>query len=461
MSGSLTNGLSTNTGTVVGSGSDTITLLMSGDAFGPAGAPGADAEFTLNVDGRQIGGLQDVSASKSAGEEQTFTFLGNFAPGSHDVTITFANNDGTQGDQTDFGRGGDRNLYVDGVAYNGQVVSDGTTPIYESPLFPPNGPLTLGNAVFTVDDTTSASGDASDSGSTTPGPVDVGAGSDTLTLSMAEDPFQGDAMFTVSVDGQQVGGVQTTSAVAWQGQAQDFNLHGDWGSGAHTVDVTFLNDAAGAFNDGLALDNQDRNLYIKGVSYDGIAAGGTPWELASNGSQSFSIGAGGQPGTFVNAGSGVTDGSSGATDTANGSIGGDGSSTSGSDTISGGGTVATDGGGDGSIVSGGAISAGTQSGSGDSGMSFMPPSDNSGSDASGSGTGAGTDAGMGAGTTGSNDGSQTSMIDPNQDTGLPPDVWSGWTDAQNAMQAMNPTSGGWWSDQANTNAMPAWHNWQG
>ena len=137
MSGSLTNGLSNNTGTVVGSGSDAITLLMSGDAFGPAGAPGADAQFTLNVDGQQIGGLQDVSASKADGQDQTFTFLGNFAPGPHQVVVTFANNDGTQGDQTNFGRGGDRNVYVDGLAYNGQVVSSGTTPIYSSPLFEP------------------------------------------------------------------------------------------------------------------------------------------------------------------------------------------------------------------------------------------------------------------------------------------------------------------------------------
>ncbi|MBN8906071.1 MAG: hypothetical protein J0H99_05495, partial [Rhodospirillales bacterium] len=270
---------------------------MSGDSYGTPGAPGADAQFTVNVDGQQIGGLQSVAASHAAGQSETFTFLGNFGPGQHEVTVTFANNSGTQGDKTHFGRGGDRNLYVDGVSYDGQQVTNGTTPIYTSPLFPPNGPLDLGNAVFTVNDTTAVPADAPSTPTTTPGAVDVGAGSDTLTLMMNEDPFQGDAQFTVAVDGQQVGGVLTTTAVAWQGQQQAFNLHGDWGSGAHTVTVSFLNDLAGAYDgNGMAYDNADRNLYIQGVSYDGLTSGGTPWELSSNGSYDFYVPAGGQPG---------------------------------------------------------------------------------------------------------------------------------------------------------------------
>jgi hypothetical protein len=301
MSGSMTSSFDAATGTVVGSGSDAITLLMSGDSYGTPGAPGADAQFTLNVDGQQIGGVQDVSAAHSAGQQQAFTFLGNFDPGAHEITVTFLNNSGTQGDQTDFGRGGDRNLYIDGVSYNGEVVSDSTTPIYESLIVPPEG-NSPGNASFTANDSTTIPADAPFTASTTPSAVDVGSGSDTLTLYMAEDPFQGDAQFTVAVDGQQVGGTLTTTAVAWQGQEQLFNLHGDWGSGAHTVTVTFLNDSVGAFHDtGFAIDNVDRNLYIKGIEYDGIAAGGTPWELSSSGSTDFFVAAGGQPGEFVSA----------------------------------------------------------------------------------------------------------------------------------------------------------------
>src|ERR1700712_5791980 len=140
MSGSITNASANSGSKFIGSGSDSIVLLASGDAYGPPGAPGADAQFTLNVDGQQIGGLQNVSASHAAGQTEAFPFQGNFAPGPHAITVTFANNSGTQGDQTNFGRGGDRNLYINGVSYDGQTVSSSTTPIYTSPLFEPNGP---------------------------------------------------------------------------------------------------------------------------------------------------------------------------------------------------------------------------------------------------------------------------------------------------------------------------------
>ena len=232
MSGSI------NAGNVIGSGSDSIVLKMSGDAVGPSGAAGADAQFTVNVDGQQIGGLQSVSAVHASGQSEAFTFLGNFQPGPHNVTVTFANNGGTQGDKTDFG-GGDRNLYVDGLSYDGETVSNTTTPIYSSPLYPPNGPYEAGNAVFSINDTTPAPAGAESAQGTTPAPVDSGNGADTLTLHMSEDPYQGDAQFTVAVDGNQVGGTFTTTAITWQGQQQSFNLHGEWGAGGHTVTVTY------------------------------------------------------------------------------------------------------------------------------------------------------------------------------------------------------------------------------
>lgn len=455
MSGSLTNGTNTNLGTVVGSGTDAITLLMSGDSYGTPGAPGADAQFTVNVDGQQIGGLQSVSASHAAGQTQAFTFLGNFDPGQHEVTVTFANNSGTQGDKTDFGRGGDRNLYVDGVSYDGQQVTNGTTPIYTSPLFPPNGPLDLGNAVFNVTDTTAVPADAASTPTTTPGPVDVGAGSDTLTLMMNEDPYQGDAQFTVAVDGQQVGGTLTTSAIAWQGQQQAFNLHGDWGSGAHTVTVTFLNDLAGAYDgNGMAYDNVDRNLYIQGVSYDGLTSGGTPWELSSNGSADFYVPAGGQPGAYVSAGSGQTQAgeTDGATVVAGSGTSDPGTVVTGSGTATDGSTVSpTDGtstggtstggtteqgasGGatsDTATISGDSLTPSGQAGSGDgSGMSFVPPTD--------SGTGTGTGSTGGTDTTGgdkdlgtivSNETNGGSTADWWHSPAAASMLWSQWQDA--------------------------------
>jgi len=280
---------------VIGSGSDTIVLTMSEDADGPAGAAGRDAEFTLNVDGQQIGGLQTVTASHTAGQTQTFTFQGNFAPGPHAVTVTFANNSMTQGDKAAFNDGGDRNVYVNSVAYDGVAVSNTVTGIYQSPMAVPNSATFVpGNAVFTVNDTTVVPANAPSTPTTTPASVKNGTGADTLTLAMSEDPYQGDAQFTVSVDGKQVGGTFTTSAINWEGQQQQFILNGNWGAGAHTVAVSFLNDLAALNAAGMGIDSSDRNLYVDGITYDNVTAGGTPYEIASTGSHSFSVPAGGQ-----------------------------------------------------------------------------------------------------------------------------------------------------------------------
>jgi len=278
MSGSTSNGV------VIGSGSDSITLKISQDS-----ALGENAKFTVNVDGRQIGGLQEASASHSSGQDDTFTFQGNYGTGSHNVVVTFANN---------FiypGLSGDRNLYVDGVTYNGQTVSNSTTPIYESPMFPPNSTVgnVWGNATFKVNDTTPAG--PGGNATTTPGAISVGSGSDTLVLNMSEDAYQGDAQFTVAVDGKQVGGTLTTTAIVGQGQQQEFDVHGNFGGGNHTVTVDFLNDQINGFYPGTtwAVDTTDRNLYVMSANLNGgQSASGAPWELSSAGSRDFSVSSG-------------------------------------------------------------------------------------------------------------------------------------------------------------------------
>ncbi len=333
---------------IIGSGSDTIVLKMAEDQ-----AQGVDANFTVNVDGQQIGGLQTVTALQSAGQTEAFTFAGNYAPGSHVVTVTFANN---------FlypGTGGDRNAYVDGVTYDGQSVSNATTGIYETPLFPPNSTAgnIYGNAQFTVNDTTSIPNGASSS-TTTPAPVSVGGGADTLALNMAEDPYQGDAQFTVSVDGQQVGGTLTTTAIVDQGQSQEFDIHGNFGGGSHTVTVNFLNDYIGGYypagTPGLppggpwAIDTEDRNLYVMGASLDGgTPASGAPWEESGDGPHDFYVTAGANPS---------------ATDATSGLFGSNGGATAGSSQTSDGSNVA---------ITPGSLSAGTSSSSTSSGMSFV------------------------------------------------------------------------------------------
>lgn len=88
---------------------------------------------------------------------------------------------------------------------------------------------------------------------------------DTLVLNMSEDAYKGDAMFTVAVDGKQINGKLTATALHGAGASQNFMLLGSWGMGKHVVSVNFLNDAYG----GSAA--KDRNLYVNMLTYDGSA----------------------------------------------------------------------------------------------------------------------------------------------------------------------------------------------
>ncbi len=74
---------------------------------------------------------------------------------------------------------------------------------------------------------------------------------------------KGDATFTVSVDGKQIGGTFTAAASHATHQEQTVTLNGYFGPGTHSVSVKFLNDASG----GTAAT--DRNLYVDAVAYKG------------------------------------------------------------------------------------------------------------------------------------------------------------------------------------------------
>jgi hypothetical protein len=152
---------------------------------------------------------------------------------------------------------------VDALSYDGTATGQ-SAALYSS-----------GGQNFSVTDTTAIAGAASPI-------VTTGTGSDTLVLSMAEDAYNGDAQFTVAVDGTQLGGTFTTTALHASGASQDFVFKGDWAAGAHTVTVTFLNDAYG----GTAAT--DRNLYVDALSYDGTATGQSA-ALYSSGGQNFSV----------------------------------------------------------------------------------------------------------------------------------------------------------------------------
>ena len=87
---------------------------------------------------------------------------------------------------------------------------------------------------------------------------------------LGEDFFAGDVQVTISVNGVQLGGVQSVTAQQANGQNELFTLNGDW-SGTPTVSVNFLNDDW----NGSTGNGNDRNLYVDGVSYDGTVVSST------------------------------------------------------------------------------------------------------------------------------------------------------------------------------------------
>jgi len=237
--------------TVIGSGPDTVALEVSEDNWL------GDAQFTVSVDGNQIGGVQTATASHVLGQDQEFDVEGTFGPGQHTVAVDFLN-DAYGGTPST-----DRNLYVDSAAYDGVaatgklvLLSDGSQSLSVGQ------PLTTGQY---------------------PPTVTIGSGPDTVSLLVSEDNWLGDAQFTVSVDGNQIGGVQTAQASHSLGQDQNFLVNGTFGPGQHTVTVNFLNDAYGG------TPSTDRNLYIDSATYNSVAAT-SKLVLLSDGSQSLTVG---------------------------------------------------------------------------------------------------------------------------------------------------------------------------
>jgi len=70
----------------------------------------------------------------------------------------------------------------------------------------------------------------------------IGSGNDTLALLIAEDAYQGDAQFIISIDGKTIGGVQTATASHAAGATQEFDVKGTLTPGQHSATVNFLND---------------------------------------------------------------------------------------------------------------------------------------------------------------------------------------------------------------------------
>ncbi len=237
----------------VGSGADRLALKISEDAYQ------GDAQYTVSVDGQQVGGTLTARSSHAAGQDDLLTVLGNWGSGGHSVSVNFLN-DAYGGSQST-----DRNLYVDGATIDGAAVPNSTVPLYSD-----------GAQGFSFQGAGAAATSPSNAAT-------VGSGADRLALKISEDAYQGDAQYTVSVDGQQVGGTLTARSSHAAGQDDLLTVLGNWGSGGHSVSVNFLNDAYGGSQ------STDRNLYVDGATIDGATVPNSTVPLYSDGAQGFSF----------------------------------------------------------------------------------------------------------------------------------------------------------------------------
>ena len=232
----------------IGSGPDTLALQASEDAWN------GNAQFTVSVDGTQIGGIQTATASHAAGQTQTFNVLGTFVTGTHTATVNFLNDAYGGSPATD------RNLYVTGATIDNSVVP--AAILSERTGGPQSFTFLTGSATS---------------------PVTIGSGPDTLALQVSEDAWNGNAQFTVSVDGTQIGGIQTATASHAAGQTQTFNVLGTFVTGTHTATVNFLNDAYGGS------PATDRNLYVTGATIDNSVVPAAILSERTGGPQSFTF----------------------------------------------------------------------------------------------------------------------------------------------------------------------------
>ncbi len=95
----------------------TLVLRLGEDAWK------GNASFILTIDGHQASATQTVTALQGEGQSQAFTYTESLSAGTHTVGVTFLND--LYGGST----ATDRNLYVDGVSFDGKQYLSSVQPL--------------------------------------------------------------------------------------------------------------------------------------------------------------------------------------------------------------------------------------------------------------------------------------------------------------------------------------------
>ena len=152
---------------VMGSGPDAVALQVSEDAWR------GDAQFTVQVDGVQVGGIETATVWHVSGLHGNYEVRGAFGPGPHQVSLDFLNDAWGGSPSTD------RNLYLDGASYGGSdpsasrlSLANGGTQTVTVGSAPTPGTAAQASlpAAFAITDTTSMQSETS-AGAAYSGPV--------------------------------------------------------------------------------------------------------------------------------------------------------------------------------------------------------------------------------------------------------------------------------------------------
>lgn len=254
---------------IVGSGADSLVLLMSEDR----GV--GDDKFTVKVDGHLVGGVQTVTALRTAGATQSFTFKGDFGTAAHTVQVQFLRNTTPTASAL---------LTNAGATFNGIVVANSTASLHENwmqqfaiPAVAP--PVVVPPVVVPPVVVPPVVVLPVVVPPVTPVTV-VGSGADSLRLTVSQDPGVANDRFTVKVDGKTIGMPQVVTALHGAGASQVFDVRGDFGAAQHAVQIQFLR---------AAIPSDTARLYVESATYDAAVVPRSPVTLHENWMSQFIV----------------------------------------------------------------------------------------------------------------------------------------------------------------------------
>ena len=193
--------------TQVGTGSDTLVLKITQDAYQ------GDSQYAVFVDGKQIGGTLTAKALHNSGQADTLEIKGDWGVGNHNVSVQLLNDlYGSSWDQ-------DRNVWVESATYNGAAVANSKLSVASST------PQSL-----TINDTTAVATPPSSiqgtsqrdrlDGTSAADVMNGGAGNDTLAGHAGNDTLTGGT-------GKDAFVFDTTPSSSNMDKIVDFNVYDD------------------------------------------------------------------------------------------------------------------------------------------------------------------------------------------------------------------------------------------